>query len=71
MYMYIYYSNVDKHYYINHGKAQCTEPTPLALDNFRQFSSNAATFPVVMENAACYIFMQITHIRQWNGCLVL
>ena len=35
-----------------------SEPTPLALDNFRGFSSNAMKFSVVIENTVgCSFFM--------------
>ena len=33
--------NFDKHHYKDFHRAQCTEPTPLALNNFQRFSSNS------------------------------
>ena len=45
------YSNFDKHHYKDSHRAQCTEPTHLAL-----FSSNSSTFSVVIENAVGYNF---------------
>ena len=36
----IYYSNFDKNHYKDFHRAQCTEHTPLALNNFQHFSSN-------------------------------
>ena len=35
----VYYSNFDKHHNEDYHRAQCTKPTPLALDNFQHFSS--------------------------------
>ena len=50
------YSNFDKDPYKDLHMVQCTEPTPLALDNVRPFSSNSTKFSVVIENAMGYRF---------------
>ena len=50
----IYYSNFDKHHLKKAHRVQCTDPTPLAHDNFRRFSSNSPKFSVVIENAMGY-----------------
>ena len=53
--------NIDKHHSKYFHRAQCTQHTPLALDNFGRFPSNS-TFTVVIQNAVGYrFFMQITH----------
>ena len=44
--------------------------TPLALNNFRCFSSNSMKFAVVIENAMGYSFLCKSLIRQFHRCLV-
>ena len=64
----IYYSNFDKHHYKDFHRAQSTQPTPLALDNFWPFSSNSTKFSVVIENAVGYSFSltRRSHGCRWN-----
>ena len=49
-------SNFDKNHYKDFHSVQCTEPTPLALDNFRLFSSNSMNFEVMIESTMGYSF---------------
>ena len=54
----------------NFHRAQCTEPTPLALDNFRGFSSNLTKFSVVIENAVGNSYLSKSDTRWCHGCLL-
>ena len=62
------YSNFDKQHYKDIHSAQCTEPTPLALNNYQHFSSNSTKCSVVIENAVGYSFLCKLITRQCHGC---
>ena len=53
----LYYSNFDKYHQKYFLRAQCTEPTPLALDNFQRFSTNSKKYSVLLDNAMHYSFL--------------
>ena len=63
--VHVYYSN-SKDFH----RAQCTEPTSLALNNFRCFSSNSTKFSVVIKIAVVYksVCKSLTRRSGSRGC---
>ena len=63
----MYYINFDNDFH----RAQCTELTPLALNNFRRFfSSNSTKFSVVIKIAVVYksVCKSLTRRSGSRGC---
>ena len=65
----LYYSYFDMDHFEHFNRLQWAEPTSLALDNFRRFSSNPTKFSMVIENAMGYGFTCKSLIRRSHGCL--
>ena len=66
----ISFSNFEKYYYNDFHRAQCTESTPFAIDNFRRFPSNSTKISVVIEYVVGYSFLCKISTTRCHGKIV-
>ena len=59
----LYYSNFDKHNYIDYNWVPCIEPSSLSLGNFRFFSFISTKFAVIISIASSCRFKCKSHTR--------